>query len=73
MSPRHAVGVSAVEIVGAEFVVRDAVAHQVVRDLEYLVTHGDDGFLMPAMAFDTKIAGLQGGVLFPRCGQRTPG
>jgi hypothetical protein len=36
--------VSPVEIVRTEFMVRDTVAHQVVRDLEHLVTHGDGRF-----------------------------
>ena len=43
MTARGAFRVSPVEIVRAEFLVRDTVAHDVVRDLKHLVADGDDG------------------------------
>jgi hypothetical protein len=65
VAPRSAFRVSPVEIVCAEFLVRNTVAaHDVVRDLKHLVADGDDRFLMPAMTFDQMMADLQSGVLF---------
>ena len=48
-----------IEVVGAQFLVRDAVAHDVVRDFQDLVAHRDDRFLVPAMPFDAVIPRLQ--------------
>ena len=50
VSARGALATAPVEVVGAEFVVRDAVAHDVVRDFEDLMADGDDGFLVTATA-----------------------
>jgi hypothetical protein len=45
--PTHgAFGVAPVEVVGSQFLIRHVVPHHVVRDLEHLVRHGNDGFLM---------------------------
>src|SRR5688572_32776410 len=56
-------GMSPKEVVRPELVVRHPVAHDVVRDLEDLVSHGDDGFLMASLALHAMIPGLQGRVL----------
>src|SRR5438105_3864228 len=55
----RALRVTSVEVIGAQFGVRDAIAHDVVRNLEDLMAHGDDGFLVPAMPFDAVISRLQ--------------
>src|SRR2546421_13086577 len=58
--PAHgAVGMPPLEIVGADFVVGDPVAHDVVRDFENLMAHGNDRFLVAAMPLDAVIPGLQ--------------
>src|SRR5215208_2062391 len=66
MSPSGPLPIASFEIVRPEFLIGDAITHHVVRDFEDLVAHGDDGFLMAAMAFDPVIASLQGGPARPR-------
>src|SRR6266542_3762215 len=65
-SPCGALAVTAVEVVGAEFVVRNAIPHDEIRDFENLMTDGDDGFLVSPMAFDAIVPGLQRGAFGPR-------
>ncbi len=48
MTSRRTLGVSSLEVVGPKLVVGHAVPHDVVRDLENLVTDRDDGFLVTA-------------------------
>jgi hypothetical protein len=44
--------VTPVEVVGAELLVGDTVAHEVERDFENLMPDGDHGFHMSPMPFD---------------------
>ena len=50
--------ISPLKIVGTELLVRHAIAHDVVRDFENLVTDGDDGLFMIALSLDATIARL---------------
>ena len=59
----RAVALPAIEVVAAEFVIRDPIAHDVVRDLENLMPSRHDRFLVPPMAFDPVVSRLQGGPL----------
>jgi hypothetical protein len=56
-----AVGMSPLDVIGPEFVVRHAVAHDVVRNFENLVADRDHRFFVPPMPLCPVIAGLQGG------------
>src|SRR5436309_15698970 len=49
MTTNRTLGVTAVEVVGPEFVVRNAVPHDVVRDFENLMADRHDGLLVTAM------------------------
>src|SRR5688572_17918825 len=48
-----------VEIVGAEFLMGDAVAQDVIRDFEDLVADRHEGALVPALPFDPIVASSQ--------------
>src|SRR5688572_4872716 len=65
-----AITVTASEVVGAELVIGDLVAHDVVRDFEHLMSHGDDRFLVPAMPLDAAVARLQCRARGARRGER---
>lgn len=52
---------------------RNAVTDHVIRDLKHPVTDRNDCLLVPAVAFDPIIAGLQSGVLFSRGSERGSG
>src|SRR5687768_4039755 len=56
----RAVAVAASEVVGSEFLIRHTVAHDVVPDLENLMTDCHHGFLVPAVRLDAAVAGLEG-------------
>ena len=70
MPSRGAVTVPALNVLGAEFVIGDAVAHHVIRDLEDLVAGGDDGLFVAPAGFDARIAGLQARTA--SCARRRP-
>src|SRR5436309_761125 len=68
---------TAIEIVRAQFLIRHAVAHDVVGDLENLMPDGDDGLLVTALPLHAVVAGLEGTVPLARrrqgrLDQRTP-
>jgi hypothetical protein len=52
-------GVTPVEVVGAELLVGDTVSHEVERDFENLMPDGDHGFLMAPKPFDPVIPRLK--------------
>lgn len=60
MALKAAFTMAPVEVVGARFLIRDPVTHDVVRNLEDLMAHGNDRDLVARMAFDAVIARLQG-------------
>ena len=51
------------KVVGAQFLIRHAVAHNAVRDFEHLMADRHDRFLVPPMAFHAVIPRLQRGPL----------
>src|SRR5437016_1554447 len=57
-----ALRVAAVEVVGAELLVRGFAGEEGVGEDEDLVTHGNDGLPIAAMAHDAAVACTQGGV-----------
>src|SRR4030095_4961186 len=61
MSSRGALGVAFIEIVCSEFVVGTAIAHDVVRDFEDVVTERNDRLLVAALAFDATVPRLERG------------
>jgi hypothetical protein len=61
MTAHRAFGITTSEVVGTQFVVRDAIVHHEIRDLQNLMRDRDDGFLVAAVAFDAVIARLQRG------------
>src|SRR5215213_11298976 len=63
VSSHGALRMTPIEVIRAEFVVRDAVAHHVVRDLENLVAHRHDRLLVPPMPLHAVIARLERGAL----------
>src|SRR5207249_11507112 len=58
-----ALGVAAVEVVGAEFVVRRGGGQEVVADLEDVAADGDDRLAMTAVGHDAPVARAEGGRL----------
>src|SRR5688572_26210149 len=61
MATHRAFRVAAIEVIRAEFLIGHAVVHDVIRDLEDLMRHGDDRFLMAAMPLHAVIPRLQRG------------
>jgi hypothetical protein len=58
MSASRAFGVTAIEVVGSQFLVGDPVAHNVEGNLENLTSDRHDGLLVSALSLDAVIAGL---------------
>src|SRR5687767_7735634 len=54
-----ALGVTAVEVVGPEFPVGDAVLHDVEGNLKDLVADRDNGLFVSGVSFDSAILSLQ--------------
>jgi hypothetical protein len=61
MSSGGALGMTFVEIVCSEFVVETAIAHDVVRDFENVVTDRNDCLLVAALVFDATVPRLERG------------
>src|SRR5437867_8354746 len=59
-----------VEVVGPEFFVRDAVAHDEVRDFENLVSDRDNRLFVSSMPRDPMIPGLQRGPVLAHGAER---
>ena len=59
MPSNGALGMSFVKIVGPEFVIGAAIAHDVVDAFEELMAHRDNGFLVAAMPYDAVVPGLE--------------
>lgn len=59
MPPDCTLGVPLVKIVGAEFLIGEAIAHDVVGDFENVVADGDDCLLVAAMPFDSVVPSLE--------------
>src|SRR5215468_6787797 len=65
------VGAAAVEVVRAEFLVGDAVAHDEEGNLEDVMAHGHDGLFVPAVPLDAQVPRLQGGAIGAASGEPT--
>ena len=69
MATDRTLGVTAVEVVGPEFVVRHAVVHDEIRDFENLMPDRHHRLFVSAMPFDAVISRLQGRAVLPRGAQ----
>lgn len=67
-----ALAVAAGEVLCPQFLICRLVPQDVVRNLQHLMTHRNDGFLVPAMSFDAAIGRLERRAVRTSGGQGTP-